>query len=223
VLVRSFRLDVAGVVLCNQQHLLSSPERHRADRFRFDSHRRRFVARRIALRLGIAEAIGCLPERCPLSWTDGGRPFLDINGLICVSTSHSGELGVIAIGPGLVGVDVERVDASLPVHELAERCLAPAEQRWILDRPPVDRLAEFCRLWTRKEAYLKARGIPLAAVNTTQVPVLHDNHCVIPSSWLATDLPAWDECVGSLVAAPPATRVVCQPMTLDLELNAVAS
>ena len=224
VLVRWFRLGVDGVVLCDQQHLLSSHERDRADRFRFDSHRRRFVARRIALRLVIAEAIGCPPDRCPLAWTADGRPVLDIKGPpICVSTSHSGKLGVIAIGPGSVGVDVERVDASLPVHDLAERCLAPAEQRWLLDRPPVDRLAGFCRLWTRKEAYLKARGIPLASVDLTQLSVLTGDHCVIPPSWLISDLPTCDDGVFSLVAAPPAVRVLSQRMVLDFELNSVAS
>ena len=224
VLVRWFRLGVDGVVLCDQQHLLSSRERYRADRFRFDSHRRRFVARRIALRLVIAEAIGCSPEHCPINWTAEGCPLLDVTERpICLSTSHSGELAVIAVAPGPVGVDVERVDPSLPLHDLVERCLAPAEQRWLLDRSPVERHAGFCCLWTRKEAYLKARGIPLASVDLTQLPVLAGDQCVIHSSWLVSDLPICDECVCSLVAAPPAARVVSQPMALALELNAVAS
>ena len=224
VVVRWFGLEVDDLALRNSEHLLTKHERRRADQFRFDFHRRRFVARRIALRLVIADVIGCSPERCPLSWAADGRPVVDVTGPpICVSTSHSGEVAIIAVSRGSAGVDVECVDPSLPLDDLAPRCLTPVELRWLADRSPVDRLAGFCRLWTRKEAYLKARGIPLASVDLTQLPVLAGDQCVIPSSWLVSDLPTCDECVCSVVAAPPAARVVSHPMVLDLELNAVAS
>lgn len=78
-----------------------------------------------------------------------------------VSLSHSdGWIAVAASRTGRVGIDVE---AHRPVpHSLARRCLTATELEW-LDRSPSGTWNDrFLRVWTAKEAYLKALGVGLA-------------------------------------------------------------
>ena len=61
-----------------------------------------------------------------------------------------------------MGTDVERVDDSVPALELARRYFAPDEASHLESLPAGRRVARFYELWTRKEAYVKARGLELA-------------------------------------------------------------
>lgn len=90
-----------------------------------------------------------------------GRPCSDPP--VDVSLSHSGGWIAVAVcETGRIGIDVEtRRDVPLA---LAQRCLSAAEMAW-LERaePGVPRSLRFLRLWTAKEAYVKATGVGLAA------------------------------------------------------------
>ncbi len=87
-----------------------------------------------------------------------GRPGTDGPG--DVSLSHGGGwIAVAATGDGRLGIDVEAPRAVSP--SLARRCLAPAELAWLGQAAGPDRGARFLRLWTAKEAYLKAIGLGL--------------------------------------------------------------
>ena len=59
---------------------------------------------------------------------------------------------------GVVGVDVETRRNRRHLDRLAARSMTPAEhERWQREPEP-ERLDAFLRLWTAKEAYLKATG-----------------------------------------------------------------
>jgi phosphopantetheinyl transferase len=78
------------------------------------------------------------------------------------SVSHAGGLTLVAVAAGReVGIDVERLGRrrwlSLPGH-----ALTPAERRSLDALSGAAREAAFLRLWTRKEAVLKAAGVGLA-------------------------------------------------------------
>ncbi|MEJ7775687.1 MAG: 4'-phosphopantetheinyl transferase superfamily protein, partial [Nocardioidaceae bacterium] len=80
-----------------------------------------------------------------------------------MSLSHSGGwIAVAACETGRIGIDVEVLRDVTP--SLERRCLSAVELAW-LDRaqPGVPRSLRFSRLWTAKEAYLKATGVGLAA------------------------------------------------------------
>ena len=90
-----------------------------------------------------------------------GRPCSDPP--VDVSLSHSGGwIAVAACETGRIGIDVEVLRDVTP--SLERRCLSAVELAW-LDRaqPGVPRSLRFSRLWTAKEAYLKATGVGLAA------------------------------------------------------------
>jgi 4'-phosphopantetheinyl transferase len=88
-----------------------------------------------------------------------GRPVTDPP--VDISLSHGGGwIAVAASRAGRVGVDVEAVRDVSPA--LARRCLSPAEVGWMESAPGArDRQERFLRLWTAKEAYLKAIGTGL--------------------------------------------------------------
>jgi 4'-phosphopantetheinyl transferase len=81
----------------------------------------------------------------------GGRgPHFNLshcNGLVACALSHEVPLGV----------DVEPVDRSAPL-DLAEHYFAADERAWLFGLPATQRQLGFFRLWTMKEAVIKATG-----------------------------------------------------------------
>ncbi|MGH2369197.1 MAG: 4'-phosphopantetheinyl transferase family protein, partial [Chloroflexota bacterium] len=75
------------------------------------------------------------------------------------NVSHSAELAIVAVARGRdVGVDVERLRGDLEVEQLAARYFSTEEAAAIRAAPPAVRHRRFFACWTRKEAFVKARG-----------------------------------------------------------------
>jgi len=171
------------------QGLLDHDERERAGRFRLEAARTRFVVSHGVLRLALGRLTGSAPEtlryarRCGhCGGTEHGKPYLATatRSRIDFSIAHSGALALVAVARGRrVGADVERVRRRTDVLAIARRALSPVERRAIESLPTDDERREaFFRCWTRKEAYLKARGEGLAGgLDTFSVPVLDDDWC----------------------------------------------
>ncbi len=88
-----------------------------------------------------------------------GKPYApDLDG-IEFNLSHSGRHALIAIARDQpVGVDLEMQGRQRSVVDIAQRYFAAAESRALRALPPELRDAAFLRLWTGKEAVLKALG-----------------------------------------------------------------
>jgi len=151
---------------------LSPDERRRAERFRFEVHRRRFATGRGVLR----EALGRLLQREPpaLSFAYGekGKPHLTSDTAPAAASlrfnlSHSQNAALLAVALDReIGVDVESLRPIDDAPMLVERFFAPRERRIFADLPEAQRLAGFYTAWTRKEAYVKARGDGLSLPTT---------------------------------------------------------
>jgi 4'-phosphopantetheinyl transferase len=150
--------------------VLDAGERIRYAGYRDAADRRRFLAGRALLRRVAAGYLGVLPQRVPLTahcpdcCRPHGRPALPGSG-IEVSIAHSGDrVAVAATRAGPVGIDVEFIDPLMGVNDLIPRVLAPEERQF----PSLGTPARFYRMWTRKEAVLKATGdglrVPLSHV-----------------------------------------------------------
>ena len=159
------RLDPPGE-LRDAWELLSDAERGRAARFVQEHHRRRFVWAHAALRRILA---GYTARRArELEFTTGpqGKPALiDPDGgsrrRLEFNLSHSGDLGLVALAwERPVGVDLERWEREMDHLELAKRFFSPAERASLqaLASRRDDLVHGFFAAWSRKEAYLKARG-----------------------------------------------------------------
>ncbi len=73
--------------------------------------------------------------------------------------SHSGDCAVVAVARGVeLGVDIEARDRAISTLALAERFFSTQEYHFLRQLPDSQRTSAFLRLWTGKEAVLKALG-----------------------------------------------------------------
>ncbi len=152
-------LETSGERLSVADDLLSPDERARAARFRRPQDARRFCRARVALRVILGQALGEDPAGLRFDYGPQGKPVLATDSSLAFNVSHSGELALVALClGGEVGVDIERVRDDFSGDAIAERFFCAAELSWLRGLPADRRQDGFFRLWTRKEAFLKARG-----------------------------------------------------------------
>jgi 4'-phosphopantetheinyl transferase len=61
-----------------------------------------------------------------------------------------------------IGVDLERIQTDFACEEIAARIFAPSENATLAGLPPDLKHEAFFNCWTRKEAFIKAKGLGLA-------------------------------------------------------------
>jgi 4'-phosphopantetheinyl transferase len=146
--------------------ILDGDERRRAARFRFDHDRIDFVAAHALLRSMLALYL----RRPAAQWRfvvgdfdkprlaeEFGQPDIDFN------LSHTRDLVAAAIvARGTIGIDVEKIDAAKADFAVAQKYFAAPEVEILHRTPALERTMCFFRLWTLKEAYLKATGAGLS-------------------------------------------------------------
>jgi len=152
---------------------LDETERQRAQRFRFERDRRRWVAAHTALRRILSSYVGIVPARLQLLATDQGKPFLPAelaDGGIRFNLSHSGALALIAVARDEVGVDIEDTTRAVDWPALSPDVFSEREAQGLWDGHGKPALTPWA-IWTLKEAYVKGRGcgltIPLRAFEIT--------------------------------------------------------
>jgi 4'-phosphopantetheinyl transferase len=178
---------------------LTPDERARARRGTPAVHRRR-VLLRSALRAALGAELGLAPDRVPLAVTPLGRPVVAAPGDLDVSCSASDGLGVVAVGRGRIGIDVETV-APWSAGVLDEGWLDAGEQRALTRLPDGDRALAATRCWTQKEAVLKARGTGLRGDLAATVTVVGRTDGAV-AGWHVHDVPVPHGWVASLAVAP---------------------
>src|SRR5262245_59040695 len=139
---------------------LSADERDRMERFRFEKDRLRYLIGRGLLRLLLGAYLEVPPQELRFETTAAGKPHLAAGqGQLQFNVSHSGEYVLIVIAAGrAVGIDVEVVADDFDAGEIAAHFFSPSEQRDLEMLKGRARIEAFFECWTRKEAYVKARG-----------------------------------------------------------------
>ncbi len=160
--VRLWLVDVAGdpAALPRAALTLSQDEIDRANRFYRAEDRARFMLARSALRHLLAEATGRQPQTLAFSLGPFGKPSLVGDADLNFNLSHSGAFALIGISARRpIGVDIELMRGNIDELALAEAFFCDGEHRFLagLEGPP--QLEAFYRIWTSKEAVLKAFGV----------------------------------------------------------------
>ena len=150
--------------------VLSDDEQARARRFVFDIHRRRFIACRAALRARLAERLGRAAGSLRFEYGPVGKPALAGGDTLRFNVSHSDRYALLAIADRAeVGVDVERVRPLSDMNALAERVFSDGERAALAEVPADEKAGAFFAGWTRKEAYIKARGDGIGLLGAIEV------------------------------------------------------
>lgn len=153
-MIEVWRVDIRHVV-DDFTGLLSPDEAERAGRFRFEPDRRSFVTTRGILRTLVGARLGIAPEAVAFGYGSAGKP--EVEG-VSFNASHAGDLALIAVGSGRIGVDVESMRPDVEMLSLARRFFTRSENQ-ALDQLPDEELAlGFYGCWTCKEAFVKAVG-----------------------------------------------------------------
>lgn len=156
----------AGTGFEEKVRLLSGDERHRMARYRFDVHRRRFALRRGALRIVLGLYLARTPDSIVFEYSSRGKPAVaggpeEVRPSFNLSDSE--DLAILGVTlDGKLGVDVERLRPLRDMEALARRYFSAAEQAEYGGLDPSERMEAFYSCWTRKEAWLKAKGEGLA-------------------------------------------------------------
>ncbi len=198
-----FDLDGAECEALDDASLLSPEELSRARRFRGEELSRRFRRAHAALRLLLARETGCAPGAVAILSAAGRKPRLRDSG-VCFNLSHSQNLAAIAIARGReVGIDVEvRGRALDDVCALAARACHPHEAEALESLPERGREEAFLRLWTVREALLKAIGTGLAAPPEMidASPVLAGVQSLAWKGWSVMMVPSPAACFAAVAA-----------------------
>jgi 4'-phosphopantetheinyl transferase len=159
------RLDASPLQVAKFRQTLSEDEIARADRLHFQRDSNRFIAAHAALRVILGHYLGCDTAMLAFTCNAHGKPCLlkPVSSGIDFNLSHSGDIALCAFTRGRqVGVDVERIREGAASEDLAERYFSPIEVQMLLSVPASLRPRAFFNCWTRKEAYIKARGAGLS-------------------------------------------------------------
>ena len=153
---------IAPADLCRWLNLLDEDERDRADRFWQEADRREFIAAHALLRSMLTYYANQPAKEWRFSIGTNGKPEIasDIGGPeLQFNLSHTRGLVAAAISSnGTIGIDAEKIDRAKFDSAVADAFFAPAEVGLLRRVPEADRPMWFFRLWTLKEAYIKAIG-----------------------------------------------------------------
>jgi 4'-phosphopantetheinyl transferase len=218
-------LNFFNLELKNFWELLSSDEKTRAERFKFDIHRERFIASRGILRTLLGKYLQIQPQEINFRYTAHGKPYLDHNTDLFFNASDSQNLAIYALTLNReIGVDVEYMK-KIDYLGIAERFFSPNEFQVLKNLPEDQKKQAFFNCWTRKEAFIKAIGeglsFPLSDFNVSLVPgeaamlidIRGDKKAA--QAWTMQSLDLADDYSVALVAEGKINNLLCFQYNLD--------
>ena len=156
----SFALEDEPEVVERCRALLSTRERHRADRFVFARDRLRYIVAHGVLRRLLERYCGLVAESMDFEASATGKPILRNAPVLHFNLSHSENGALVGVsGSHELGIDLERVRANIEAHAISRHYFFGSEREAIAASATPD--TTFFRYWVAKEAVLKAQGIGL--------------------------------------------------------------
>ncbi len=194
--------------------LLNGEEAKKAAQFYFEKDRRRYIVTHGLLRTLLASYTNLEPTQLGFSYNVYGKPELAPslqNNLLHFNLSHTHDLIVYAFTYiRNVGIDIEYMRTTIEYEQLAKRYFSPFENAELQRLPVFLRQQAFFHCWSRKEAYIKARGLGLSlALDSFDVTVEPGAPAKLLASresaqetnrWLFASLPMDPQYAGTLVA-----------------------
>jgi 4'-phosphopantetheinyl transferase len=138
---------------------LADDEKARAERMHTYDLGRRFIVARALLRYLL---VAYLPVGAPaplFRYGDRGKPELADEAGLAFNVSHAEDTALYAFASGRnVGIDIEATGRDVEIDGIARKVFSPLECEALDALSPSARRDAFFRIWTRKEAYIKALG-----------------------------------------------------------------
>jgi 4'-phosphopantetheinyl transferase len=160
-------LDRVPTVVERIRGLLSDDENVRASRFHFETDRQHFIVARGCLRTLISRYLKISPTEIQFSYGAHGKPQLAASKgevpSFHFNVAHSGNLALYAFTRvGDIGIDLERIRPEFTGDDVAQRFFSSTEVARLRELSEELRHVAFFNCWTRKEAFIKAKGLGLS-------------------------------------------------------------
>jgi|SRR5579863_627475 len=159
-------LDIQETYVQFLELTLATDEYARAAQFRFQKDRKRFIIARGVLRAILGRYLAKDPQTLRFCYNNYGKPFLigeSASEVLCFNMTHSHGMALYAVTQDRdIGIDLEYIDTSIACEQIAVHCFSPNEVHMFRTIPASMQHNAFFSCWTRKEAYLKARGTGLS-------------------------------------------------------------
>jgi 4'-phosphopantetheinyl transferase len=166
--------------------ILSLNEQERAKRFYFEQDQNRYIAGRGMLRNFLGNYLGMEPGQIEFSYGAYGKPalanHLNVENLQ-FNLSHSNDVVVYTFTKDqLIGIDIEHVRPMKDMDDFAHHFFTPTEYNFIQALSKDQKQIFFFKLWTCKEAFLKANGSGLTApLNQVEISFPNDETAILKS------------------------------------------
>ena len=163
---------------------LQSDEKARSASFLKEKDSDRFIVGRAMLRILLGEYLNIEADMLTFGFDKNKKPDLKHDGksVIHFNLSHSGEYILIAISDKFIGIDIERYEYDPGLKQIMELIFSESEISFINKQDSPSRI--FYKLWTRKEALLKANSSGLNNM-IKYIPCLNSNYLVNYSSTIS--------------------------------------
>ena len=159
-------LDVSPEQVQTYHDTLSPDERSTAARFYFEKDRDQYIVARGVLRTILSRYLDIAPDEIQFSYGTYGKPTLTNSlgeEIVNFNVSHSNNLALVGVTRGRqLGIDLEYIQRDFACEEIAKRVFSSQEIATLNDLPGDLKHEAFFNCWTRKEAYIKARGLGLS-------------------------------------------------------------
>jgi 4'-phosphopantetheinyl transferase len=160
-------LDSPLALVERLRQLLSPDEQARADRFHFEIDRRHFTVARGYLRTILSRYLQIAPADVQFSYESHGKPqiasAIPHDQKLRFNLAHSGGLALYAFTlVGEIGIDLEHIRPEFTGDDIARRFFSASEVARLDKLPAQARHEAFFNCWTRKEAFIKAKGVGLS-------------------------------------------------------------
>ena len=186
-MIQQIRVCVASVAQCAAEvaqtdlQWLSAHEAHRLAQISAPLRRRQFLAGHWLARQALsAFARAAAPQLWGLSANAAGAPAVLGHPHLHLSLSHSADWVVCAVSDAPIGVDIEAPARARDWARMAATVFSEVELKDVGGLDPADKLQQFYRIWTLKEAWFKSQGEALAleqlaALHTQAMPAGQGN------------------------------------------------
>lgn len=152
--------DTAAITTAELLSGLDAAEQAECSEFRDPARQRGFALSRRLLRHLLISRLHIEKASIRLARASNGRLYLVSPEHWHISLSHAAGLVAVMVAAAPCGVDIEKPRA-INTDRIASRYFSGHERDW-LRRHPATRQEDFFRLWTLKEASVKALGVGLA-------------------------------------------------------------
>lgn len=229
--IHLWQADLAALIpqIPQLQPLLSTDEQHRAVRYVFAHHRHRYIVARGLLRLILSRYTGIAATDLEFNYAVNGKPSLVKSLSLRFNLSHSQDRAIYAVGSDRsLGVDLEFLRPVDHLISISRRYFSEAEVSWLEAETENAQALMFFRLWTAKEAYLKATGVGISQLQhicLTQATTGHLQLCPGQNGmqdthpWQLLEFSPYPEYHAALAYTGVPARIKCWEIPADADIG----